>query len=215
MDLLIRNGRLIDGIGAAPKVADVAIDGSLITRVTAPGALGPKDAQEVIDATHLLVTPGFIDPHTHYDGQATWDDRLSPSAEHGITTVVRGSCGVGFAPVRPGEQDYLTPLMEGVEDIPGSALSDGIDWSWESFPEYLDAPVRKPTSIDPQLRPRSMKWCASRATVSKPAARSSSCFPRTMSRLAFGAKSSRPSSAQTPMAHTSSAAPSTVRAAWS
>ena len=101
------------------------------------------DAAETIDATGLLVTPGFVDIHTHYDGQATWDPLLEPSSGHGVTTVVAGNCGVGFAPVRPGDEEWLIKLMEGVEDIPGTALTEGIDWSWETFPEYLDALDRR------------------------------------------------------------------------
>ncbi|MDH3686586.1 MAG: amidohydrolase family protein, partial [Myxococcales bacterium] len=107
-----------------------------------------ESAQRELDADGLLVTPGWVDVHTHYDGQATWDDLLTPSCWHGVTTVVMGNCGVGFAPVRPGSHDYLIKLMEGVEDIPGTALAEGIDWSWESFPEYLDALERRPHAID-------------------------------------------------------------------
>ena len=108
----------------------------------------PGEAAETIDATGLLVTPGFVDVHTHYDGQATWDPLLEPSSGHGVTTVVAGNCGVGFAPVRPGDEKWLISLMEGVEDIPGTALTEGIDWSWETFPEYLDALERRRFGID-------------------------------------------------------------------
>ena len=133
-DLVIRNGTVVDGTGAAPFVADVAVDDG---RITSIGAVG-VGAHEV-DATGLLVTPGFVDIHTHFDGQATWDRHLTPSCWHGVTTAIAGNCGVGFAPVAPGREAWLIELMEGVEDIPGSALSEGIRWGWESFPEYLAA----------------------------------------------------------------------------
>ncbi|MEE4298490.1 MAG: amidohydrolase family protein [Pseudomonadales bacterium] len=143
-DLIIRGGTLVDGSGAERRSADVAIDGDRIAEVgTVSGA-----AKREIDATDLLVTPGWVDVHTHYDGQATWDPVLAPSSWHGVTTVVMGNCGVGFAPVKPGQQDFLIELMEGVEDIPGSALAEGIDWAWETFPEYLDALEKMPRAID-------------------------------------------------------------------
>ena len=136
-DLVIRNGRLVDGNGEAPLDGrSVAVDGSSITAVGPDDAIGPG-ARE-IDAAGHIITPGFVDIHTHYDGQATWDGDLEPSTPHGVTTVVMGNCGVGFAPARPDEHDFLVELMEGVEDIPGAALSEGISWNWESFPEYLD-----------------------------------------------------------------------------
>ncbi|MEM8618840.1 MAG: amidohydrolase family protein [Actinomycetota bacterium] len=134
-DVVIRNGTIVDGSGADPYVADVAIDGD---RIAAIGCDLPAAHRE-IDATGRIVTPGFVDIHTHYDGQATWDAELAPSTPHGVTTVVFGNCGVGFAPVRPGQEQFLIELMEGVEDIPGSALSEGMTWGWESFGEYLDA----------------------------------------------------------------------------
>jgi N-acyl-D-aspartate/D-glutamate deacylase len=134
-DLLIRGGRVVDGTGAEPRDADVAIrDGAIHEIGRVSGA-----ARETIDAAGAIVTPGFVDIHTHYDGQATWDELLVPSSWHGVTTAVMGNCGVGFAPVRDGQQQWLIELMEGVEDIPGSALASGIEWSWETFPEYLDA----------------------------------------------------------------------------
>ena len=134
-DVVIKGGTVVDGTGAPRRVADVGIvDGT----VAAIDAVLDGDASEVIDATGLLVTPGFVDVHTHYDGQATWDSELAPSSHHGVTTLVMGNCGVGFAPVRPGTEDWLIQLMEGVEDIPGTALAEGIDWQWETFPEYLD-----------------------------------------------------------------------------
>src|SRR4051812_5364066 len=134
-DLIITGGTIVDGTGAPRYIADIAVDEG---RITAIGHdLG--EARETVDASGLVVTPGFVDIHTHYDGQATWDDLLEPSSGHGVTTVVAGNCGVGFAPVRPGKEEWLVQLMEGVEDIPGTALHEGIDWSWETFPEYLDA----------------------------------------------------------------------------
>jgi N-acyl-D-aspartate/D-glutamate deacylase len=136
-DLLVTGGMVVDGTGEAPRLADVVIDHGRITAVVEPGSA--SDAVETIDATGLLVTPGFVDIHTHFDGQATWDDELAPSAWHGVTTIVMGNCGVGFAPVQDDKHDWLIGLMEGVEDIPGTALAEGIDWAWETFPEYLDA----------------------------------------------------------------------------
>jgi N-acyl-D-amino-acid deacylase len=134
-DLVIRGGNIIDGSGDPARVGDVAIrDG----RIVAVGEVD-GDAEREIDAVGLAVTPGFVDIHTHYDGQATWDPQLAPSCYHGVTTVVMGNCGVGFAPVRPGQEDFLIGLMEGVEDIPGAALHEGMNWSWQTFPEYLDA----------------------------------------------------------------------------
>jgi N-acyl-D-aspartate/D-glutamate deacylase len=143
-DLVLRNGTVIDGSGGAPVRADVAVAGGIITEVGAVTATG----REEIDAEGLLVTPGFVDIHTHYDGQVTWDCRLAPSSLHGVTTVVLGNCGVGFAPVQPAHHGMLIELMEGVEDIPGAALHEGLPWSWSSFPEYLDAIARTPHDID-------------------------------------------------------------------
>ncbi len=144
-DLILRGGTLVDGTGSPPRTADVAVDGDRITEV---GHLHREAARQEIDADGLLVTPGFVDMHTHYDGQATWDPLLSPSCWHGVTTVVMGNCGVGFAPVQPGREEWLIQLMEGVEDIPGTALAEGIAWAWESFPEYLDALERMPRALD-------------------------------------------------------------------
>ena len=135
-ELVIRNGLVVDGSGAPPAVADVAVDGGRITAV-GPG-LDERGRREV-DAEGQVVAPGWVDVHTHYDGQATWDAELTPSSWHGVTTTVFGNCSVGFAPVRPGTQDFLINLMEGVEDIPGSVLAEGIDFRWESFAQYLDA----------------------------------------------------------------------------
>ncbi|HEY1651484.1 MAG TPA: amidohydrolase family protein [Acidimicrobiales bacterium] len=143
-DLVIRGGSVADGRGGAPVDADVAVNGGTITAVGEVTGRG----HEEIDAADLLVTPGFVDIHTHYDGQATWDDRMAPSSWHGVTTAVMGNCGVGFAPVRPDAHDRLISLMEGVEDIPGVVLDEGIEWTWETFGEYLDAVERRPHDID-------------------------------------------------------------------
>ena len=143
-DLIIRNGTIIDGTGNDRYVGDIAIKDGKIASV---GEIN-EPADKEIDAEGKLVTPGWVDVHTHYDGQATWDPVLAPSSWHGVTTVVMGNCGVGFAPVKPKDRDFLIELMEGVEDIPGAALSEGIDWQWESFPEYLDALESFPRAID-------------------------------------------------------------------
>ncbi len=143
-DLVIRNGKIVDGTGAPAHFGDVAIDGGVITSVGGTAGAGRRE----IDAEGLLVTPGFVDIHTHYDGQVTWDPYLTPSSWHGVTTIVMGNCGVGFAPVRRGQEDFLIGLMEGVEDIPGAALAEGIKWGWESFPDYLDTVAAIPRAID-------------------------------------------------------------------
>ena len=143
-DLIIRGGTIVDGGGGAPFTGDIAIDGERIVEV---GEVGDTARRE-IDAAGMIVTPGWVDIHTHYDGQATWDPLLAPSSWHGVTTAVMGNCGVGFAPVRPGDHQFLIELMEGVEDIPGAALAEGIDWQWERFPEYLDALEGKKRVID-------------------------------------------------------------------
>jgi N-acyl-D-aspartate/D-glutamate deacylase len=143
-DLVIRGGHVADGRGGEPVPADVAVAAGTIAAV---GTVAERGHEE-IDACGMLVTPGFVDIHTHYDGQATWDSRLAPSSWHGVTTAVMGNCGVGFAPVRADAHDRLISLMEGVEDIPGAVLDEGIDWRWESFGEYLDAVERRPHDID-------------------------------------------------------------------
>jgi N-acyl-D-aspartate/D-glutamate deacylase len=145
-DVVVRNGLVVDGTGAPAAHGDVAIDGEAIVEVTAPGRAGR--ARHEIDADGRLVTPGWVDVHTHYDGQATWDPELSPSGWHGVTTVVMGNCGVGFAPAAPERRDWLIQLMEGVEDIPGTALAEGMSWNWETFPEYLDELDRMPRVMD-------------------------------------------------------------------
>ena len=143
-DMIIRNGTIVDGTGAPRFTGDVAIRNGLIAAVgTVRG-----DAAEEIDATGRIVAPGWVDIHTHYDGQATWDAEMAPSSWHGVTTVVMGNCGVGFAPAAPDRHDWLIGLMEGVEDIPGTALAEGMTWNWETFPEYLDALEAMPRSVD-------------------------------------------------------------------
>jgi N-acyl-D-amino-acid deacylase len=143
-DLVIRGGTVVDGTGSAPRLADVAIAGDRIVEVGSDIGPGARE----IDAAGKIVAPGWVDIHTHYDGQVTWDTHMTPSGWNGVTTVVMGNCGVGFAPVRVGQQAYLIQLMEGVEDIPGSALADGIEWEWETFSEYLDAIEKRPHAID-------------------------------------------------------------------
>ncbi len=143
-DTVIRGGTIVDGTGRAAFTGDIAIDAG---RITAVGTITAA-ARETIDATGLTVTPGFVDIHTHYDGQATWDSEMAPSAWHGVTTVVMGNCGVGFAPAKPDKHDWLIGLMEGVEDIPGTALAEGMTWDWETFPQYMDALARRPRTID-------------------------------------------------------------------
>lgn len=135
-DLIIRNGTIVDGLGGEPYVGDVAVADNVIKAV---GAINGATAGREIDATGLLVTPGFVDLHTHYDGQSIWSERLTPSSAHGVTTVVMGNCGVGFAPCRQDDHDVLVDVMAGVEDIPGVVMTDGLPWTWETFPEYMDA----------------------------------------------------------------------------
>ena len=143
-DLVIRNGLIVDGSGAEPIKGDLAVKDGVISAI---GKVEGKGSEE-IDSTGLLVTPGFIDPHTHYDGQVIWSDRLNPSSNHGFTTVLIGNCGVGFAPCRPDDQERLVRMMEGVEDIPGAVMAKGLDWTWETFPQYMDAVAERPHDID-------------------------------------------------------------------
>jgi N-acyl-D-aspartate/D-glutamate deacylase len=143
-DLVLRGGTIVDGTGGKPVDGDVAVSGG---RIAAVGKVAGRGREE-IDAKGRLVTPGFVDIHTHYDGQATWDERLTPSSWHGVTTAVMGNCGVGFAPCRPNDHDMLIRLMEGVEDIPGVVLTEGLKWNWETFPEFLDALEARPHDID-------------------------------------------------------------------
>ena len=143
-DLVVRGGTVIDGSGAPARTADVGVASGRIAEVGRVAGRGRRE----IDADGALVTPGFVDIHAHYDGQATWDNRLAPSSAHGVTTVVMGNCGVGFAPVHPRDHDRLIELMEGVEDIPGAALHEGLSWEWESFEEYLDAVASVEHDID-------------------------------------------------------------------
>ena len=143
-DLVVRSGSVIDGTGQPAFTADVAINDGQIAEI---GHISGKGRREV-DADGAMVTPGFVDIHTHYDGQATWSNRMSPSSHHGVTTVVMGNCGVGFAPVRPTDHDLLIELMEGVEDIPGVALAEGLSWEWESFPDYLEYLSKRQFDMD-------------------------------------------------------------------
>ena len=143
-DLVIRGGTIVDGLGGEPFVGDVAVSDGVIVAV---GTVDGSAARE-IDASGLLVTPGFVDLHTHYDGQAIWSDRLTPSSRHGVTTAVMGNCGVGFAPCRADDHDVLVDVMAGVEDIPGVVMADGLPWDWETFPEYLDALDARHRDID-------------------------------------------------------------------
>jgi N-acyl-D-aspartate/D-glutamate deacylase len=143
-DLVIRAGTLVDGSGQPAYTGDLAISGGLVEQVGGKAGAGRRE----IDAQGCLVTPGWVDIHTHYDGQATWDPYLSPSTWHGVTTAIMGNCGVGFAPVKQDRRDWLIKVMEGVEDIPGTVLSEGMQWEWETFPEYLDALARRPRALD-------------------------------------------------------------------
>jgi N-acyl-D-aspartate/D-glutamate deacylase len=147
-DLVIRGGTVVDGTGAAPRTADVAVTDGIVT------AVGRVDgpAHRTLDADGLLVTPGFVDIHAHYDGQASWDERMIPSSWHGVTTVVAGNCGVGFAPVRPADHQRLIELMEGVEDIPGVVLDEGLSWQWETFPDFMDVIGARRFDIDVALQ---------------------------------------------------------------
>ncbi len=143
-DLLIKGGTIVDGLGGEPYVGDVAVsDGVIVAVGTVPG-----DALREIDATGRLVTPGFVDLHTHYDGQAIWSDRMTPSSHHGVTTALMGNCGVGFAPCRAADHDVLVDVMAGVEDIPGVVMVDGLPWDWETFPEFMDALEARQRDID-------------------------------------------------------------------
>ena len=143
-DLLIKNGLIVDGNGEEPFYGDIAIRDGVIVEV---GKIA-GNAREEIDASNFHVTPGFVDIHTHYDGQVTWSEELTPSSIHGVTTAVMGNCGVGFAPCRPHDKERLISLMEGVEDIPNPVLSEGLPWDWETFPEYLDSLSKRKFDID-------------------------------------------------------------------
>jgi N-acyl-D-amino-acid deacylase len=143
-DLLIKGGTIVDGLGGEPYVGDVAVSDGVIAAV----GMVRGDAASEIDATGLLVTPGFVDLHTHYDGQAIWSDRMTPSSHHGVTTAVMGNCGVGFAPCRAADHDVLVDVMAGVEDIPGVVMVDGLPWDWETFPEFMDALSARQRDID-------------------------------------------------------------------
>lgn len=144
VDLVIRGGLVCDGTGSEPYQADIAISGDRIVEIGQVTARGKDE----IDATGRIVTPGFIDLHTHYDGQAIWSERLAPSSQHGVTTVILGNCGVGFAPCREADRERLIGVMEGVEDIPEVVMAQGLPWDWETFPDYLDALDRRKRDID-------------------------------------------------------------------
>src|SRR5881296_1266759 len=143
-DLVVRGATIVDGTGAPAVAGDIAVDDGRITSVGEKAGRGHRE----LEGDGLVAAPGWVDVHTHYDGQVTWDPEVTPSSWHGVTTVVMGNCGVGFAPVRPGGETFLIELMEGVEDIPGTALHEGIRWQWESFPEYLDALEAQPRVLD-------------------------------------------------------------------
>ena len=143
-DVVIRAGTIVDGLGGKPFVGDIAVSDGVIVAIGDVDGPGTRE----IDATGLLVTPGFVDLHTHYDGQAIWSDRCSPSSSHGVTTALMGNCGVGFAPCRAEDHEVLVDVMAGVEDIPGVVMTDGLPWDWETFPEYLDALESRQRDID-------------------------------------------------------------------
>jgi N-acyl-D-aspartate/D-glutamate deacylase len=179
-DLIIRNGTIVDGTGAPRFTGDVGIKDGLIAAV---GKVHGDAAQE-IDAGGKVVAPGWVDVHTHYDGQATWDQEMSPSSWHGVTTVIMGNCGVGFAPAAPDRHEWLIRLMEGVEDIPGTALAEGMKWDWETFPEYLDALERLPRTVDVgthvphgMVRCAPMCWATASARAPFPRRRTSKRWP--------------------------------------
>ena len=194
-DLVIRNGTVIDGTGTPRRQGDVAVSDG---RVTAVGEVDGTGRQE-LDADGLVVAPGWVDIHTHYDGQATWDPTISPSPWHGVTTIVMGNCGVGFAPVRPDRHEWLVALMEGVEDIPGTALHEGITWDWETFPEYLDAlgaRRARPSTSGPRC-PTARSAATSWATVA-PSTPSSRPPTRSTAWAAWPPRASRPGPSASP-----------------
>ena len=145
---VIRNAQLVDGSGSPQTAADVTFENGIIRQISPAGKAPTAHTYRIIDAEGLLLTPGWVDVHTHYDAQATWDPWLTPSSWHGVTTAVMGNCGVGFAPAHEDRHEWLIELMEGVEDIPGAAMTQGIAWNWESFPQYLDALERTPRIMD-------------------------------------------------------------------
>jgi len=187
LDLKIVGGTVHDGEGGAPRRADIGVRDGVIVEIGE--ATGPAD--RIIDAEGAIVTPGFLDVHSHYDGQASWDPELRPSVDHGVTTAVMGSCGVGFAPVRPGDQQRLIELMEGVEDIPGVALAEGMNWDWESFPQYMDALGRQPRTINIAAQvthdPLRVYVMGDRAVASEPATEDDIAAMRALAREAMQA----------------------------
>ena len=202
-DLIIRGGTVIDGTGSPARTADVAISGGTITDVGRVDGTAHARARRRRPHRH----PGLVDIHVHYDGQATWDDRLIPSSWHGVTTVVAGNCGVGFAPVRPADHDRLIQLMEGVEDIPGAALHEGLPWTWQSFPEFLDALDGRPYDVDLATHvPHGP--CGSTSWVSAGAARDRHARRHRGHGRGWHARRSRPArSASAPRARATTAAP--------
>jgi N-acyl-D-aspartate/D-glutamate deacylase len=185
---VVRDALLVDGTGAPARPADVVVADDRITEVLPAGRAGTAHAHRIIDADGLLLTPGWVDIHTHYDAQATWDPWLTPSSWHGVTTALMGNCGVGFAPAAEDRHEWLIELMEGVEDIPGSAMTEGMTWGWRSFPEYLDALERIPRVIDigtqighGALRAFVMACSPSRTVVA--GVMFASCSPRRMTSL--------------------------------
>ena len=175
-DLVIRNATIVDGSGDDRFTGDVAVSDGVIEAVARSGDAPLGAGKKEIDAGGDLLTPGFVDIHTRYDGQVCWDKQVTPSCWHGVTTVVMGNCGVGFAPVHPGTEDELVSLMESVEDIPGTALHEGIPWGWKTFPEYLDA-IDTPYAVDVRfcrLDGRLPPWelrCGETRTPRRPARR--------------------------------------------
>lgn len=168
-DIVIRGGLIVDGLGGEPFEGDVAVQGGFIAAVGTVAGTGARE----IDATGLLVTPGFVDLHTHYDGQAIWSDRMTPSSAHGVTTAVMGNCGVGFAPCRPDDHDVLVDVMAGVEDIPGVVMVDGLPWTWETFPNSWTPSTQDAATL---IWPRSChtrrcgctSWAGAASTASPP-----------------------------------------------
>jgi N-acyl-D-aspartate/D-glutamate deacylase len=206
-DLVIRGGTVIDGTGAPRRTADIAVSDGIVTDVDRVDGAGRRE----IDADGALVTPGFVDIHCHYDGQATWDERLHPSSWHGVTTVVMGNCGVGFAPVHDRDRERLIQLMEGVEDIPGAALAEGLRWGWNDFAGFLDAVDARPHDLD--VAAQVWRSTGPRCTMTSPQAAGASCNGPVATGIRWW-PASRPTPTVRPPAHcpaASCAAPSRRR----